>query len=462
MSNDSQLSRRSFLKGGVTSAAGLAAASSVAFLTRPQRVFGANDRVRVAICGVHGRGMDHVENYSKLSNVQIAAVCDIDENVLQERVAQMEKMGIPKPATFVDVRKLLEDKSIDAISIATPNHWHTLMGIWACQAGKDVYVEKPCSHNLWEGKQLVRAAQKYNRIVQHGTQSCSAPSAQEAVQKIRDGLIGDVYLARGLCFKWRNTIGHAPAEPVPEGVHYDLWTGPAPLRPFTQNRFHYKWHWFWEFGNGDLGNQGVHQLDVARWGLGVKFPNKISAIGGHFMFDDDQETPNTLNCTFQYDLPGGKRKMMEFEVRHWITDREADIGAVEMGGAKGDSNCYGDIFFGSKGYLALGNEDMENPYLTWLGRKQTPGPSRGPEEGHHFANFIDCVRSRKKEDLNAPIEEGHISATLMHLANASYRLGRTLNFDPETEQVIGDEEANQLLRDGGRGYRAPYTVPEQV
>ncbi|MGO8788737.1 MAG: Gfo/Idh/MocA family protein [Terriglobia bacterium] len=462
MSNDSQLSRRSFLKSGVTSAAGLAAASSVAFITQPERVFGANDRVRVAVCGVHGRGVSHLEGYSKLENVEVAAVCDVDENVLAQRVAEMVKQGIPKPATFVDVRKVLEDKSIDAISIATPNHWHCLMGIWACQAGKDVYVEKPCSHNWWEGRQLVRAGQKYNRMVQHGTQSRSAPSALEAIQKIHDGLIGDVYLARGLCYKWRNTIGHASAESVPAGVHYDLWTGPAPLRPFTQNRFHYKWHWFWDFGNGDLGNQGVHQLDVARWGLGVKFPNKVSALGGHFMFDDDQETPNTLNCAFQFDLPDGKRKMMEFEVRHWITDREAEIGGVEMGGSKGDSNCYGDLFLGSKGYLAVGNEDMRNPYLTWLGREQTPGPSRGPEEGQHFANFIDCVRSRKREDLHAPIEEGHISATLMHLANASYRLGRTLNFDPETEQVIGDEEANHLLRDAGRGYRAPFTVPEEV
>ena len=198
------------MKSGVTSAAGLAAASGVAFITRPERVFGANDRVRVAICGVHGRGMDHVHNYAQLKNVEIAAVCDIDENVMAERIASMEKRGIPKPATFVDIRKLLEDKSIDAISIATPNHWHTLMGIWACQAGKDVYVEKPCSHNLWEGKQFVAAAQRYNRIVQHGTQIRSATAVREGIKKLHEGLIGDIYMARGLCYKWRNTIGHAP------------------------------------------------------------------------------------------------------------------------------------------------------------------------------------------------------------------------------------------------------------
>src|SRR5208283_6209440 len=195
MSNDSQLSRRSFLQGGVTSAAALAAASSVAFMTQPERVFGANDRVRVAICGVHGRGMDHVHNYAQLKNVEIAAVCDIDENIMADRVAAMVKHGIPKPTTFVDVRKLLEDKSIDAISIATPNHWHSLMGIWACQAGKDVYVEKPCSHCWWEGHQLVAATRKYDRIVMHGTQIRSAPAIQEAMRKLHEGVIGDVYLA---------------------------------------------------------------------------------------------------------------------------------------------------------------------------------------------------------------------------------------------------------------------------
>ena len=476
MSNDSQLTRRSFLKSGVTSAAGLAAASSVAFLNRPERVLGANDRVRVAICGVHGRGVNHIENYAQLQNVQIAALCDIDENVLREGVAMMEKKGIPKPATFVDVRKLLEDKSIDAISIATPNHWHSLMGIWACQAGKDVYVEKPCSHNLWEGRQFVAASQRYNRMVQHGTQIRSATGIREGMKKLQEGLIGDVYMARGLCYKWRNTIGHKSVEPVPAGVNYDLWTGPAPLHDFTRNRFHYNWHWFWYYGNGDMGNQGTHQLDVARWGMGVGFPNKVSAIGGHFMFDDDQETPNDLSCAFEFDLPNGKRKMMTFEVRHWISNHEAEIGTTALGTPEpkrkpglpalgpmaGGHNTIGDIFYGSKGYFATGDEDADT-YGVWLGSDQEPQPKvHAGAEVAHFANFIDCVVSRKKENLNAPIEEAHISTGLMHLANASYRLGRTLKFNPETQQVIGDPEADTLLRDGDRGYRASYTVPEQV
>ena len=480
MSKESEVNRRDFLKTG----AGLAALGGITFITHPERVFGANDRVRVAVCGVRGRGWDHVKELAKIPQAEVAAFCDVDENVLAQRLKGMEQKGLPKPQTFVDVRKLLDDKSIDAISIATPNHWHSLMAIWGCQAGKDVYVEKPCSHNWWEGRQLVRAASKYNRIVQHGTQSRSSAGVSEGVQKMRDGVLGDLYLSRGLCYKWRDTIGHAPEEPVPAGVNYDLWTGPAPMKPFTRNRFHYNWHWIWDTGNGDMGNQGIHEMDVARWGLGVAFPNRVSAVGGHFMFDDDQETPNTLLAAFQFDLPNGKRKMLEFEVRHWITNHEAGIGtgefhsvtlppagltaaaepkprkerpgaAAKLGPEAGTHNTIGNIFYGSKGCMAMDGYDS---YKTWMGKEMTPGPE-GHGGEHHFANFIDCVRSRKKEDLRAPIEEGHISCTLVHLANASYILGRVLNFDPATEQVIGDDEANQLLRGT---YRAPYVVPEEV
>jgi predicted dehydrogenase len=445
----SEMSRRQF--------AG-AASLGAGFLAQPQRIFGANDRVRVAICGIRGRGMDHVKNYAKLPNVEIAAVCDIDENVSAQRIATMEKMGIPKPKTYVDIRKLLDDKSIDAISVATPNHWHSLMAIWGCQAGKDVYVEKPCSHNLWEGRQLVKAAHRYNRIVQHGTQIRSATAIREGIQKVHDGYLGEVYMTRGICFKWRDTIGRASEEPVPAGVHYDLWTGPAPVRPFTKNRFHYNWHWNYTYGNGDMGNQGVHQLDMARWAMQLKFPNKVSAIGGHFMFDDDQNTPNDLVCAFEFSPPNGKRRMISFEVRHWMTNPEAGIGTPDLG--SNDKNPIGNIFFGSKGYMSTGDEAADT-YKVWLGKEQQPQPS--VHEGNqlqHFKNFIDCVISRKKDELNEPIEEGHISCGLMHLANASYRLGRTIHFNPETEQVIGDKEAEKLLRDGDRGYRAPFTVRE--
>ena len=457
-----EINRREFLKTSARTGAGMAALSGITFLAHPERVFGANERVRVAVVGLHGQGWSHVDEYSKMKDVELAAFCDVDENVLDQRLAEAEKLGIKRPARFVDLRKLLDDKSIDAISIATPNHWHSLQAIWGCQAGKDVYVEKPLSHNWWEGRQLLRAAQKYNRIVQHGTNSRSGKAIMEGMQKMREGLIGELYLSRGLCYKWRNTIGHAPEEPVPAGVHYDLWTGPAPLKPFTKNRFHYNWHWIWDTGNGDIGNQGIHELDVARWGLGVKFPNKVTALGGHFMFEDDQQTPNTLNVACQFDMPDGKRRLLEFEVRHWISNHEAEIGSPAFGGEQPESkervdDTIGNIFYGSKGYLAY----VYDSYKCWRGGEQEPGP-HAKAGGDNWRNFIDCVRSRRKGDLNAPVEEGYISCALLHLANASYRLGRTLNFDPEKEAVIGDEEANQLLRDGDRGYREPYVVPEEV
>jgi len=452
MSSESDLTRRDFLKTAARTTAGVSAFSGITFVTRPERVFGANDRVRVAVCGLKSRGKDHVDAFSRIPNVEIAALCDVDDTVLNKRRA--EAGGNPR--TFADVRRLLEDQSLDAISIAAPNHWHALMAIWACQAGKDVYVEKPCSHNVWEGRQLVRAAEKYRRVVQHGTQSRSARALIEAINHLHGGTFGEIYLARGLCFKWRDTIGRAPSEPVPTGVDYDIWTGPAPLKPFTRNRFHYNWHWIWDTGNGDLGNQAIHQVDAARWGLGVAFPNRVSAVGGHFMFDDDQETPNTLNCVFEFDRPDGRRKMMEVEVRHWITNNEAGI----RGSLFNRHNTIGNIFYGSNGYLATGSED-DFSYQSWLGRDQRSGP-RGHSDNDHFANFIKCVRSRKKEELNAPIEEGHISCALVHLANASYRLGRALRVDPETGQVVGDDEANRLLSGRDRGYRAPFVVPDEI
>jgi predicted dehydrogenase len=469
-------SRRDFLK--ITSA-GVATTALTATASSYASILGANDRVRVAICGVRGRGNDHIKGFSRVPGTELAILCDVDENVSQQRSGEIENLGLPKPKSCVDVRKLLEDKEIDAISIATPNHWHSLMAIWACQAGKDVYVEKPCSHNTFEGRQLVRAVKKYNRICQHGSQSRSNPGMIEAIHHLSDGTIGDVYMARALCYKWRPSIGRATPESVPAGVNYDLWTGPAPLKPFTRNRFHYNWHWIWDTGNGEVGNQAIHEIDIARWGLGVGFPVSVSAMGGHFMFDDDQETPNTLNATFYFDGSDGKRKMMELEVRHWITNHEAEIGsgaygasavppagltanankkpasAQSLGPKDAKTNTVGNIFYGSNGYLAIDGYDA---YKTWTTDQVEPGP-HGKASGDHYANFIDCVRSRRAQDIHSPIEEAHKSTTLVHLANASYRLGRTLKFDPTQEQVIGDDEANRMLHGS---YRAPYVVPEEV
>jgi predicted dehydrogenase len=409
-----------------------------------------NDTIRVACIGIRGQGNSHIREYSRMPNVEIAALCDVDERVLNQRLKEVEASGKKRPAAFTDYRKVMEDKSIDAVSIATPNHTHSLIAIAACQAGKDVYVEKPCSHNIFEARQLVAAARKYNRIVQHGTNSRSTVALREAVQKLGEGVIGDVYMARGLCFKWRDTIGRKPDAPVPPGVHYDLWLGPAPERPFSENRFHYNWHWNWDYGNGDIGNQGIHEMDICRWGLGVKYPSKVSAIGGHFMFDDDQQTPNTMVASFEFN-EGGKKRMLVFEVRHWISNHEAGIGE----GGRKNSNTVGNIFYGSKGYMAI---DGYGSYKTFLGRDQEPGPARS-EGGSNWANFIQVMRSRKLSDLNADIEEGYLSTQLVHLANISYRLGRTLHFDAETLQCIGDPEANRMFT---RDYRKPFVVPEKV
>lgn len=462
------LDRRTFLKTG---AVGLATAASA------RKILGANDRVRVAVIGLRGRGWDHVKGYAPIPNVEIAYFCDVDDRVLRQRVADAEKMGIPRPQTYVDIRKLLEDKNVDAVSIATPNHWHSLMGIWAAQAGKDIYIEKPCSHNWWEGRQLVRAIEKYKVICQHGSQCRSSAAILEAMDQMRNGTIGDVYMARGLCYKWRGTIGHAKEQPVPEGVDYDLWTGPAPMKPFTLNRFHYNWHWIWDTGNGDLGNQGIHELDLARWGLGVTLPVRTTAIGGHFMFDDDQQTPNVLTVAYEFETPTG-RKMMNFEVRGWMTNHEVGIGTPafsgenvpaaglqgsaasgsnRLGPAEGKPSTIGNLYYGSKGYLAISNYDS---YKSFLGDDGQPGPaSHVPLKNQHFVNFIDCVRSRNAANIHAPIKEGYLSTTLVHLANASYRLGRTIQLNPETESVKNDEQAEILLRGT---YRAPYVVPEQV
>ncbi|HTU46712.1 MAG TPA: Gfo/Idh/MocA family oxidoreductase [Bryobacteraceae bacterium] len=471
MQNDLQnQGRRDFLKTGAIAAATIA--------TSTRKVLGANDRVRVAVIGLRGRGWDHVKGYKPIPGVEIAYFCDVDDNVMRKRCADAEQMGIPKPQTYVDVRKLLEDKNLDAVSIATPNHWHSLIGIWAAQAGKDIYIEKPCSHNWWEGRQLVRAIDKYKVICEHGSQCRSSAAIVDSMNQMRDGLIGNIYMSRGLCYKWRDTIGHALPEPVPAGVDYDLWTGPAPLKPFTRNRFHYNWHWIWDTGNGDLGNQGIHQLDLARWGLGVGLPYKITAMGGHFLFDDDQQTPNVLTVAYEFRTPEGKTKMMNFEVRGWMTNHEAGIGTAEFGGggvpaaglasakphqgtglgpASGKPGTIGNMYYGSKGYLVIADYDS---YKSFLGDHNEPGPAKHvPLKNEHFVNFIECVRSRKAEDLHAPIREGYLSTTLVHLANASYRLGRTINFDPETESVIDDSEATELLKGT---YRAPYVVPEKV
>lgn len=422
---------------------------------------GANDKVRVAVIGIRGMGQSHIENYQKLKNVEVAAICDVDSNLFDEVIKKhFTDKGLKKPTVYTDLRLLFEDKAIDAVSVVTPNHWHTLASIWAIQAGKHVSVEKPCCHTFWEGQKLVEAARKYHVIVQDGAEQRSNPCAQSMTEYLHDGQLGEVYMAKGFCYKWRDTIGKAPVEPVPEGVDYDLWMGPAPKKPFTRNRFHYNWHWQWDYGNGDMGNQGVHEVDIARMGLGVTLPTRISAMGGHFMFDDDQETPNQMMATFEFPNEkgrGDKKKMMQFEVRHWITDRGGlDLMTEETNNTymTSSANTVGNTFYGSKGIM---KKDV-NKWETYMGKDRVPGES-GSGIGNHYQNFIDCIRANEKSLNNAPIEEGFYSCALIHLANISYRLGRSLDFDPVSMKFPGDEQANAMLT---KEYRKNFEVPEKV
>ena len=413
-----------------------------------------NNTVRVAVVGFNGRGKAHISAYLKMPNVEIAALCDVDQAVVESGCKMVEAAGKKRPATFADIRKVLDDRSIDAVSIATPNFHHTLQTIWAVQAGKDVLVEKPVSYNMFEAQQIIAAARKYNRIVQDGTGAQAW--LHEAKKRLQEGIIGDVYMARGLCFKWRDTIGRAREEPVPPGVSYDLWTGPAPVKPFTRNRFHYNWHWQWDYGNGDLGNQGAHQIHAARTALGVKYPTQISSMGGHYVFDDDQETPNTQVATFEFQ-EDGKKKLLVFEVRHWMTNTEAGIGErsdPQSGAAAGQPQAVGNIWYGSKGYMATSSAG----WRTFMGKEGAPGPKSEADPGYPgFVNFIDVVRSRKREDQLAEIEDGAISTMLIHLANISYKTGRTLYFDPVTYSCKGDAEATAMFTRSQ--YRSPFTVP---
>jgi predicted dehydrogenase len=436
----------------------LANTAAAATALRSSALASPNNTVRIACVGFNGRGVSHLRAYPRVPNTEIVALCDVDEAVLDKGVKMVEAATKKRPAAYTDLRKLLEDKSIDGISIATPNHQHTLQTIWGCQAGKDVYVEKPCSYNMFEARQIVAAARRYGRMVQHGAGGSGV--MLEAREKMAGGLIGDLYMARGLVFKWRDTIGRAKPEPVPAGVHYDLWLGPAPRHDFTRNRFHYNFHWFWDYGNGDIGNQGIHQMHAARFGLSAGYPTKVTAMGGHYMFDDDQETPNTILAAFEFD-EGGKKKMLEFEVRHWITNNEAGINlnrADPSSKGNGPPMTVGNIFYGSKGYLVI--DGNYRKFETFMGPEQAPGPGSSSTFGDTFASFVTAIRSRKLQDLTAEIEEGAKSTVLVHLANISYRLGRTLHFDPATWSCKGDSEATRMF--SRPEYRAPYIVPKLV
>lgn len=442
-------SRRSFLKKSAVASAVMAGPSII-----PANAFGANDRINAAVLGVNGRGKSHIKSLMVQDNVNIKTLCDPDMNILRKRQKSFKETYNKDVGLEQDLRRVIDDKDIDVISVATPNHWHALSVIWACQAGKDVYVEKPGSHNIWEGRKMVEAAEKYGRIVQHGVQLRSSPAVQEAVELMRDGYIGRVYMARGLVFRWRDDIGDQGFSPVPNGVDYDLWTGPAPKRPFTKNLVHYNWHWHWDYGNGDVGNQGIHETDLCMWGLDVGLPSKITSMGGKFLWDDCKEVPEVLTSVYKYPDEG---KIIQFEVRPWCTNHE-------------DGASVGNIFYGDKGIIVVDGYDK---YTSYLGKDRTPGKSgsdsdkkaaSGMNRGDggtdgHFANWIEAVRKRDKSILNGPVETAHLSSGLAHLGNIAYRLDRVLTFNPKSETFVGDSEADAMLT---RKYRKGFEVPENV
>lgn len=426
--------RRTFIK----KSAGAAALLSMPTIISAS-AFGSADKVRVAVLGVNGRGTSHIGGFMSQPDSEVVCLCDCDLNVLGKRADEFEKKYGKKVGREQDLRKVMEDKSIDAVSIAMPNHWHSLATIWACQAGKDVYVEKPGSHNIYEGRKMVEAANKYDRIVQHGVQLRSSVAVQEAIKHLRDGLIGNVYMARGLVFRERGDIGKKGPGTIPQGLDYDLWTGPAAMLPFSEDWVHYNWHWQWNYGNGDVGNQGIHETDLCMWGLNVGLPEIITAGGGKFLFDDAKETPELLASTYVYPK---EKKIIEFEVRPWITNLENGAGV-------------GNIFYGSEGYLVVYNYDR---YESFLGKGRKPGPSKR-EGGDHYANFIKAVRAHDKSILNAPVETAHLASGLAHLGNIAYRTGRTLYFNPVTEKFVKDKEADKYLT---RPQRKPFAVPDVV
>lgn len=488
-------SRRGFIQTAASGSVALGATGLLSSCASDSRTLGANDTIRVGVAGINSKGAHHIQMFNELDNVEVVAICDADQAVLDR---EREKLSVEGRTvdTYIDIRKMLDRQDIDAISIASPNHWHSLMAIWGCQAGKDVYVEKPVSHNVWEGRKVVEAARKYNRIVQTGTQKRSDEAMIELAEILKSGELGKITAARGLCYKRRKSIGRVPGpQPIPNTVNYDLWTGPAALGPLMRENLHYDWHWTYDTGNGDIGNQGVHEMDLCRWMLGERgLPKGVFSFGGRYGYVDDANTANTQVAVFDYDSAP-----LIFEVRGLPLSSDIEAMPAFKGVRIGIViHCEGGYFAGGGGGGWLYDKnDKKIRQLT------------GSGGSGHVANFIKAVRSRKQADLNADIEKGHLSSALCHLGNTSYRLGQkmspaelsekirpdswaddaldrftehlsknqialkdegiqlgpALKFDTGQEQYISKEKydlghwANQMLK---RIYRPPFVVPERV
>ena len=482
----SNRTRRQFLEEAMWAGAATAAAAATPSLSMADEKQSSSpgEKLGVAVVGVKGRGGSHIGAFAGRKDTEILYICDVDSSIGNSRADGVAKKQSRRPKFVQDIREVLDDDAVDIVSIATPNHWHALGAIWSIQAGKDVYVEKPVSHNVSEGRRIVEAARKYGKICQTGTQSRSNPGMINVIKAVQDGRIGKVKVARGLCYKPRGSIGARGKYDVPSSVNYDLWLGPAAQAPLTRKRLHYDWHWQWPYGNGDLGNQGIHQMDLARWGLNVnELSRGVISYGGRFGYEDAGDTANTQVVVHDY----GEQSLV-FEVR-----------GLKTGDYRGSK--IGVIFEGTDGYAVI--PSYSSGTLFDKDGKKLESFSGGAD---HFGNFLTAVRSRKHEDLNADIEEGHLSSAMCHLGNISYRLGDLLNadaclermksiktaedvsatmqrcldhlednnvqiagdvvrtgrflkIDPKTETFPGNDEANRMLT---REYRAPFVVPEKV
>jgi predicted dehydrogenase len=490
-----KLNRRTFLKSSILTGASVGLLPAIGADTAPAasaasnaRVAGSNDAIRFAVVGFNDRGKSHLGGMRQVEGCRLVALCDVDSKVLAREVENAKKKG-EDVVGYTDVRKLLENKDIDVVTIATPNHWHSLAGIWAIQAGKDVYVEKPISHNVWEGRKFVEAARAHNRIVQAGTQSRSGTGIREGIAWLKEGHLGKILRARGFCYKRRPSIGKVDGpQQVPSNIDYDLWCGPAPKEPLMRKKLHYDWHWVWPTGNGDLGNQGIHQMDICRWFLGEsELSPRILSVGGRFGYIDDGTTPNTVVIYHDY-----KAAPLIFEVRGLPESSSNDKMDQYHGASVGVViDCEGGSVLVPNYHKAIMRDKDDKVMKTFDG------------ETSHFANFVDAVRSRKQSELHADILEGHLSSALCHTGNISYRLGKPLSsaqchdeiksnkvldecfsrmqehltanevdisktpvtlgvgleMDPKMERFIGNAAADKLLT---RDYRKPFVVPEKV
>jgi predicted dehydrogenase len=435
------VNRRAFVKASVASVAGLSALSYTRAADAP------NEKVALAMIGigstvpgsVGGRGRQLIPPFAGFKDVDITHLCDIDDGFLPVGQKLLTARQRPEARVEKDLRRVFQDKSVDAVVVALPDHWHGLATIWACQAGKHVYVEKPASHNLSEGRRMVETARKYHRVVQLGTQGRSSASLARAAELVRSGKLGKIPSARAWMGGSRPNIGKEPDAVVPAGVDYNLWLGPAPVRPFNTNRFHYRWHWMWDYGTGELGNNGIHALDRLRWILNLDAPTRVVASGGKYFYDDDQETPDTMTVTYEFPTCS-----VTWEHRVW--SKSSGSGAE---------------IYGENGTLVFDRQG-------WHVDKGIEAADKGDPSGQaiegsiHQRNFIDCIKNSSESTEsrpNADIEEGHKSTRLCHLGNIAFRTGRAIRFDTQTETCRDDAEANRLL---SRSYRAPFVVPATV